>query len=1025
MKGKRLSALLLSAVLTLSLTGTAAFAESTVSDNGTASSSLTLAADTSAWETFDNTAWLYNSANDVYYQYGVSYCENPTDTTYETFGIYVPAAYMEMESNGDGTYTCVGFTEEEVGGYTAETAPIVMPVNTAGYSAQAAPTGFASEASTYTSEGFIYFYAGCRGRTTENGGAPWGVTDLKAAIRYYRCNADSLPGDTDAIFTFGHSGGGAQSAIVGASGDSELYYPYLYSIGAAGITYDETTDTYSSSISDATCGAMCWCPITSLDTADEAYEWMMGQYDTSDSTRASGTWTSLLSEDMAESFAEYINSLTLEDEDGNVLTLTESEDGIYTSGSYYDYILEQIEYSLNDFIDSYTDSDGNFTYSSSSSGTTTPDGGLSDDDLPSGDLPDSGLSEDDLPSGSLPDDLSEGDLPGDLTGSLPDDLSDSSDSDDGLMFAEDSSVLEASSSDDALTEYLLSLDENYGTEEAWITYDEETDWYSIRSIEDFVLYGSKSASKSVGAFDDLDLAQAENAVFGSGSSGSAHFDLTMAGLLSANAAEYAAADSSVSESDILAYAEEYLSDYETYTDSLGYSSQYRQNMYNPMYYLCEDYEGYGSSTPASYWRINTGITQSDTSLTVETNLYLALQEAAGDGVVESVDFAMHWAQGHTTAERAGADSDECFIEWVNECLASASADDDSEDDGTDDSSSEDSSDDDASTDDGTTEDDSADDDTADGEVPSLPDDMTDGEVPSLPDDDMTDDGTTDDGTTDDGTTDDDTTDDGTTDDGTTDDGTTNDGTTDDSTTDDGTTDDGLTDDGTTDDGTTDDGTTDDGTTDDGTTDEESSDDSTTDGTLSDTEDTKELVSGLANLGDGWALYQDSAVVDYTGLVYNDLEHGGQEGWYYVKNGYVDFSYTGLVKYDGASNGIKAGAAGWYFVKNGNVKFSYTGLVKYTADEELFGGVSGWYYVKNGNVKFSYTGLVKYTADEELFGGVTGWYYVKNAYVDFAFTGLCSNAYGTWYVKNAYVRFDYTGTITCDGTTYIITNGKLA
>ena len=1018
MKGKRLSALLLSAALTLSLTGTTAFAESTLTDTGTEALAVTLATDTSAWETFDNTAWLYNSANDVYYQYGVSYCANPTDTTYETFGIYVPAAYMEMESNGDGTYTCVGFTDEEVGGYTADTAPIVMPVNTAGYSAQAAPTGYASEASTYTSEGFIYFYAGCRGRTTENGGAPWGVTDLKAAIRYYRCNADSLPGDTDAIFTFGHSGGGAQSAIVGASGDSELYYPYLYSIGAAGITYDEATDTYSSSISDATCGAMSWCPITSLDTADEAYEWMMGQYDTSDSTRASGTWTSLLSEDMAESFAEYINSLTLEDEDGNVLTLTESEDGIYTSGTYYDYILEQIEYSLNDFIDSYTDSDGNFTYSSSSSGTTTPDSGLSDGDLPSGDLPDGGLSEEDLPSGSLPDDLSEGDL--------PDDLSDSSDPDDGLMFAEGSSVLEASSSeDDALTEYLLSLDENYGTEEAWITYDEETGWYSIRSIEDFVLYGSKSASKSVGAFDDLDLAQAENAVFGSGLSGSAHFDLTMAGLLSANAAEYAAADSSVSESDILAYAEEYLSDYETYTDSLGYSSQYRQNMYNPMYYLCEDYEGYGSSTPASYWRINTGITQSDTSLTVETNLYLALQEAADDGVVESVDFAMLWAQGHTTAERAGADSDECFIEWVNECLASASTDGDSaDDDTTGEDSSDDSSNEDGSADDGTTDDGSTDDNT-------------------------TEDGSADDGTTDDGSAEDDTTDDGLTDgdapslpDGTLPDGdslpdgslpdddiTDDDSSEDDGTADDGITDDGTTDDGTSDNGTTDDGTTDDGTTDDGTTDDGTSDDDTTNDTIPDTEDTQEeevsLVTGLANLSDGWALYKDSTLVDYTGLVYNDLEHGGQEGWYYVKNGYVDFSYTGLVKYDGASNGIKAGVSGWYFVKNGNVKFSYTGLVKYTADEDLFGGVSGWYYVKNGNVKFSYTGLVKYTADEDLFGGVSGWYYVKNAYVDFSFTGLCSNEYGTWYVKNAYVRFDYTGTITCDGTTYIITNGKLA
>jgi hypothetical protein len=31
----------------------------------------------------------------------------------------------------------------------------------------------------------------------------------------------------DSIFTFGMSGGGAQSALVGATGDSELYTPYL------------------------------------------------------------------------------------------------------------------------------------------------------------------------------------------------------------------------------------------------------------------------------------------------------------------------------------------------------------------------------------------------------------------------------------------------------------------------------------------------------------------------------------------------------------------------------------------------------------------------------------------------------------------------------------------------------------------------------------------------------------------------------------------------------------------------------
>ncbi|MCD8091046.1 MAG: dockerin type I domain-containing protein, partial [Clostridiales bacterium] len=589
--------------------------------------------------TFDSEAWQYSSSYDVYYQTGVVYCADPYDTSYESFGIYVPGAYMNMTANQDGTYTFMGFTDTAIGEYTADTAPIVIPVNTAGYAAQAAPTGFSSGVSAYTDEGIVYLYAGCRGRDTTNGGAPWGVSDIKAAIRYYRYNKDVLPGNTDCIFTFGHSGGGAQSSLVGASGDSELYYPYLYSIGAAGVLYDSSSGTYSSTISDATFGAMCWCPITALDYADCAYEWLMGQYSSS-GTRAEGTWTSLLSDDMSEKFAEYINSITLEDEDGSILSLTdEDEDGIYISGSYYDYVLGQIEYSLNDFIDSYTDSSGSFSYSSSSSGSGSGSG------------PDSGLTM--------------------------------------------TSADKASVSDEALLEYLLSIDENFDTDDAWITYDSDNDWFSVRSVEDFVLYGSKSASKDVGAFDDLNKGQAENYVFGSGSNEAAHFDCVMAGLMASNCSEYAAADSSVSASEISAYASSYQSDYDSYTSDalLGYGSQYRQNMYNPMYYLCQDYAGFGSSDPADHWRIKTGIIQSDTSLTVEMNLYLAILEDINDGIIDDVDFSMFWEQGHTTAERAGADSDECFIEWVNDCMnvsasGSGSADSDNSDETTTDEAAE-------------------------------------------------------------------------------------------------------------------------------------------------------------------------------------------------------------------------------------------------------------------------------------------------------------------------------------------------
>lgn len=98
------------------------------------------------------------------------------------------------------------------------------------------------------------------------------------------------------------------------------------------------------------------------------------------------------------------------------------------------------------------------------------------------------------------------------------------------------------------------------------------------------------------------------------------------------------------------------------TDALGNSVEYRVNMYNPLYYLCDYYEGAGSSSVAKYWRIRTGINQGDTALSTEVNLALALENTGAD-----VDFETVWGQGHVEAERTG-DSTTNFIDWVNECL---------------------------------------------------------------------------------------------------------------------------------------------------------------------------------------------------------------------------------------------------------------------------------------------------------------------------------------------------------------------
>ena len=529
----------------------------------------------------DNTKWNYNAEDNVYWQVGIQYCANPVDLTYETLGIFVPAEYMNATDNGDGTFTCELNLDGKVGDYTAETAPIVIPVETPGYMAMEAPTDYVSGVKSYTDAGFIYVNAGCRGR---NEGAPAAITDLKAAVRYLRYNGDNMAGSMDRIFTFGMSGGGAQSALMGATGNSDLYTPYLNAIGAV------------EGFSDAVAGSMCWCPITNLDYADEAYEWNMGitRTDLSDDMQE-------LSDNMAKAFAEYINELGLKDEEGNVLTLSESENGIYQSGSYYEYIKSEIERSLNNFL-----SDTTFPYTTGGSNTGFG-GGMRD-----------------IAGG-----VNEGNMQG----------LNEFEAADGINREPVKSTAQESKTYATAQEYIDDLNKDI----QWVNYDSQSNTATITSVEDFVTV-CKNASKSIGAFDDLNAAQGENTLFGYGDGSGAHFDSIMAELLKDT--EYGAA---------------YAADLSK-TDSQGNTVDYRVNMYNPMYFIEDYYDGYGSADVAKYWRIRTGINQGDTALSTEINLALALESYGAD-----VDFETVWGEGHTMAERTGNSTDN-FIQWVNECL---------------------------------------------------------------------------------------------------------------------------------------------------------------------------------------------------------------------------------------------------------------------------------------------------------------------------------------------------------------------
>ena len=192
---------------------------------------------------------------------GIVYVAHPAAADAEQMNLFIPAAY---------------FTGGTVHGYTAETAPIFLPNGVGGYmpgeAGEPAIGGRGAEGPnavlTALSRGYVVAAPAVRGRTTQDadgayvGKAPAFLVDYKAAVRYLRYNKDRLPaGDTEKIISDGTSAGGALSALLGATGNSAEYEPYLQAIGAA----DARDDIFAS---------MDYCPITDLEHADMAYEWM-------------------------------------------------------------------------------------------------------------------------------------------------------------------------------------------------------------------------------------------------------------------------------------------------------------------------------------------------------------------------------------------------------------------------------------------------------------------------------------------------------------------------------------------------------------------------------------------------------------------------------------------------------------------------------------------------------------------------------------------------------------------------------
>ena len=576
----------------------------------------------------DPSAWRFDGENNVYYQLGLTYCLDPATETYESLAIFVPGSYFIGEKNGD-TYTCTVNEKAVVGSFTPATAPILMPINSGSLAAQASPTTYGYEGlAPYLTQGCVYVYAGFRGRSAAvdtatgsddliAGGSPWPAVDLKAAIRYLRYNASVLPCDASRTFVFGFGAGGGLSAVLGASGDAALFEPYLAEIGA--ITHDAT----GAAVSDAIAGSASWCPATSYDMADAAYEWCQGQY-ASDASRADGTWTQLLSRDLAGAYGAWINEMDLRDADDAQLTLDETETGVYAMGSYAQALLDEVDDAATYFVQNTA-----FPY------TYTPQR-LEDPAFP---------GDPNLAASREADALSQG-AGGEAAA-------------DGTGEAEAGAIEGVAQVQSTIYDSAQSYFSSLNARAWWINYNHRSMSVSVSSLRDFVV-NLRPAKLPAAPFDRPDRSSRANQLFGVGEDSTLHFSSCVAGVVEAGVDEF-----SVAEGWDPAYETAWADDLET-VDVLETPMADRVAMMNPLTWLSGHYEGYGQATVAPHWRINEGLFDTNTSLCTAANIVCALRKY--DGVAD-VAHTPVWGQGHVLAERSGSATSN-LIDWVVSCCAS-------------------------------------------------------------------------------------------------------------------------------------------------------------------------------------------------------------------------------------------------------------------------------------------------------------------------------------------------------------------
>jgi hypothetical protein len=103
-----------------------------------------------------------------------------------------------------------------------------------------------------------------KGQKVYTGQSPAQLVDLKAALRFIRANADTIPGDTEKIVVVGTSSGGAMTQLIGASGNTRRFDTELKALGAC-----EGRDDVKA--------AAPYCGPGDLAHADMEYDWVFGR----------------------------------------------------------------------------------------------------------------------------------------------------------------------------------------------------------------------------------------------------------------------------------------------------------------------------------------------------------------------------------------------------------------------------------------------------------------------------------------------------------------------------------------------------------------------------------------------------------------------------------------------------------------------------------------------------------------------------------------------------------------------------